>query len=131
MLLSQLLAPYVVIAETHDRHIRDLYLSSREVKPGALFFAYPGVNADGRNFIREAIDAGAVAIVEECEENSSVYPKVSIHALASNVVVISLPNVKDKVGPIAQIFYDYPAKNMQVIGVTGTSGKTSITYIMA
>lgn len=106
MRLSELLSPYITIKEGEDCEITNLALSSRDVKPGGLFFAYPGEKADGRDYINDAKRNGAVAIIAE-------------------------DNIQYKIGPIAQKFYHYPAKNMQIIGVTGTSGKTSVTNIIA
>ncbi|MES2205042.1 MAG: Mur ligase domain-containing protein, partial [Pseudomonadota bacterium] len=68
MLLSRLLAPYIAISENDDREITKLCLSSHGVTPGALFFAYPGEKADGRNYIEDAIKKGAVAIVAEKQD---------------------------------------------------------------
>jgi UDP-N-acetylmuramoyl-L-alanyl-D-glutamate--2,6-diaminopimelate ligase len=116
MKLSALLSDYVSIPESQDCEITSLCLSSRDAQAGALFFAYPGEKADGRNYIQDAINKGAVAIVLE-EKNGPLH--------------VSLKNLQHKIGPIAQKFYDYPAKNMQIIGVTGTSGKTSVTNIIA
>lgn len=145
MLLSKLLAAYSSIAEIDDREITHLCLSSLEVKPGALFFAYPGEKTDGRNYINDAIEKGAAAIV--AEENH--WPLVGAtggrpsQGSAPNSTwattggsplpptIIYLNNLQEKIGPIAQLFYDYPAKDMQIIGVTGTNGKTSIAYILA
>ncbi|MBP9727203.1 MAG: UDP-N-acetylmuramoyl-L-alanyl-D-glutamate--2,6-diaminopimelate ligase [Gammaproteobacteria bacterium] len=132
MLLSQLLAPYdIFLPETHDREIVHLCLSSREVKPGALFFAYPGEKADGRDYIADAIKNGAVAIIAEAINSDSCRGDRLVALVQDSVVIIYLNDVQQKIGPIAQMFYNYPAKNMQIIGVTGTSGKTSVTYILA
>ncbi len=131
MLLSRLLAPYISIPENQDREITSLCLSSYDVKPGALFFAYPGEKTDGRNYIEDAIEKGAVAIV--AEENH--WPLVGASGARPykrpNPLQVSLKNLQHKIGPIAQLFYHYPSKDMQIIGVTGTNGKTSVAYILA
>ena len=147
MQLSRLLAPYISIPESDDREITNLCLSSRDVKPGALFFAYPGEKTDGRNYIEDAIEKGAVVIV--AEDNSwplvgasgtrpSQGPVADLRRASAtspykrpNPLHVSLKNLQHKIGPIAQMFYGYPAKNMQIIGVTGTNGKTSVAYILA
>lgn len=123
MYLSQLLAPYISISPNDDREVTNLCLSSRDVKPGALFFAYPGEKADGRNYIQDAIKNGAVAVVAESTGQAQ--------GAAPTSTVIYLNDIQSKIGPIAQKFYDYPAKKMKIIGVTGTNGKTSVTYILA
>lgn len=122
MKLSELLEKYVVIPPSQDVEVTSLCLSSREVTPGALFFAYPGEKADGRGFINEAIRNGAVAVIAESENAGMSSWGGSIFHLFG---------VQHKIGPIAQKFYNYPAKAMKIIGVTGTSGKTSVTNIIA
>lgn len=143
MQLSQLLANYISIPPEHDRDITSLCLSSRDVTPGALFFACPGEKVDGRDFIEDAVKKGAVVIVAERRSDE----QLSLSATSRGPLVqwvsepkeldcsppllISFLDLKQKIGPIAQKFYDYPAKDMQIIGVTGTSGKTSVTNIIA
>lgn len=123
MQLSHLLAPYISISENDDREITQLCLSSYDVKPGSLFFAYPGEKTDGRNYIQDAIEKGAVAIIAETLEGQEQG--------AASPTVIYLNDVQHKIGPIAQMFYAYPSQEMQIIGVTGTNGKTSVAYILA
>ena len=138
MQLSQLLAPYCVIPKSHDRAITHLCLSSRDIKPGALFFAYPGEKADGRDFIDDAIKKGAAAIIQAAiEEPFFSREKVADRSdegetgVNGNTVIITLQNIKEKIGRIAQTFYHHPSRDMQIIGVTGTNGKTSVAYILA
>lgn len=119
MKLSDLLSDYGALGlSCGDPEITSLCLSSHEVTPGALFFAYPGEKADGRAYIAAAWQQGAAAIIAEA--GGDPMPGV-----------IYFSQVQAKIGPIAQKFYDYPAKNLTIIGVTGTSGKTSVTNILA
>ncbi len=147
MKLSELLSDYISISAAQDCEISSLSLSSRDVRSGALFFAYPGEKVDGRDFIEDALNQGAVAIVVESaigvagrlpswayyadQTERSIGSMCNISQQGQSACIISLPNVQHKIGPIAQKFYAYPAKNMQIIGVTGTSGKTSVTNIIA
>lgn len=152
MKLSVLLSDYIALPESQDCEITSLCLSSRDVQPGALFFAYPGEKVDGRDYIEDAIKKGAVAIVAENNHwpfvgASGARPPGSdadlTRATAGSPYKmpqseqpprhIFLDNLQYKIGPIARKFYEhgYPAKNMQIIGVTGTSGKTSVTNIIA
>jgi len=95
-----------------------LVSDSRRVKPGDVFFAYPGDAADGRNYIAGAIAAGAAAVVFD----SQGYEWDPAHGVAHRGV----PGLKKLAGPIAHAVLDQPDSGMFTAGVTGTNGKTSI-----
>ncbi len=90
---------------------------SKQVKKGYMFLAYPGESSDGRNFIAEAISAGALIILWESQNFD----------WREDWVVKNIPieNLRQKAGLIANYFYKNPSKKMWVVGVTGTNGKTS------
>jgi len=96
---------------------------SRKVQAGSLFLAYPGVHSDGRNYIAQAIAAGAAAIAWESRD--FVW---NPDWLVANVGV---PALKDQVGAIAAEFYGQPSQQLNMIGVTGTNGKTSVSQWIA
>jgi len=121
--LSDLLLNIVKISPNCGRLVTGITLDSRKVKQGDLFIACKGAVLDGRNFILDALSKGASAVL--CED---CLPEISLPADGSIVVV---PDLKRKIGLIAAKFYDYPAKKLTMIGVTGTSGKTSITQHLA
>jgi UDP-N-acetylmuramoyl-L-alanyl-D-glutamate--2,6-diaminopimelate ligase len=124
MRLSVLLKDYLTISPDDDRDIAGLALDSRAVKPGDLFFAYPGTHSDGRDYIQSARAKGAIAVVVEADnfiaENN--FPDLAI---------FKIPQLALEVGHIAARFYDYPSRHMQVIGITGTNGKTSCCHFIA
>lgn len=103
-----------------DMTILGLALDSRYVKPGDLFFACQGSHLDGRQFIAEAIQKGACAVI--AEENSASSP-------GSNVFYVK--NLNSHISEIAARFYDNPGHSLKIMGVTGTNGKTSCTYFFA
>lgn len=103
--------------------ITGLSQDSRHVKPGDLFFAYPGSQSDGRDFMDEAIKKGAAAILLEAKGMSTL-PLSAIPCLA-------VENLSAYLGPIAARFYGSPSQFIPVIGVTGTNGKTSCTHFLA
>lgn len=107
-----------------QQDITGLSLDSRQVQAGDLFFAYPGTYLDGRNFIQEAIQKGAHAVLSEVKGEMQVIWE-------EGVPVIAVPDLQQKLGQIAAKFYGYPANDMQIIGVTGTNGKTSCTHFIA
>ena len=105
----------------------DLYSDSRAIaatrKDGAVFFAYPGDEADGRNYIGHAIEAGAAAVVYEAadfEWNS-----------AWAVPHLAVDGLKMLAGPVAAAWYGRPDERMFTAAVTGTNGKTSCTQWLA
>lgn len=128
--LTALLKDICPVEATWDRAISGLSNNSRTVKPGDLFFAYPGAQADGRDFIQAAIEKGACAVLAEANEAS---PKMELRNGQANytVPVLFLSNVRAQISEIAARFYENPAQMMSVIGVTGTSGKTSCTQFIA
>jgi len=90
---------------------------SRRIKPGDIFFAYPGDAGDGRNFIETAIEQGAAAVVYD-PAGFSWKPEWKAVSLA-------VPMLKQQAGPIAHAFYAMPDSGMFTAAVTGTNGKTS------
>jgi UDP-N-acetylmuramoyl-L-alanyl-D-glutamate--2,6-diaminopimelate ligase len=90
---------------------------SRQVKPGDVFFAYPGAAGDGRDFVKAAIAQGAAAVVFD--------PTGFAWDAAWQVPHLALARLKQAAGPIAHSFYGMPDAAMFTVGVTGTNGKTS------
>ena len=96
---------------------------SRKVQPGALFLAYPGVHSDGRNYIAQAIQAGAIAVAWESSDFAWNPDWKVANAGASGL--------KDKVSEIAADYYGRPSQKLSMVGVTGTNGKTSVSQWIA
>lgn len=106
-----------------DVVVRELTLDSRKVRPGDLFFALPGLHSDGRTHIADAIDRGAAAIVYEAEG-----AEVQTSTAAAFVPVRHLA---EQLSAIAGRFYGEPSRNLRLVGVTGTNGKTSVSQLIA
>jgi UDP-N-acetylmuramyl-tripeptide synthetase len=96
---------------------------SRRVKPGSLFLAYPGTHSDGRDYIPQAIQAGAVGVVWENQG-------FTWHA-DWQVGNIGVNGLRAQVGQIAAEYYQHPSSQLTMIGVTGTNGKTSVSQWLA
>lgn len=94
-----------------------LVTDSRRVIPGAVFFAIPGLRTNGTFYIEEAIDRGAIAVVSESDR---VYPQTT---------TIQVENIRQVVARVAQAFYGAPDAKLELIGVTGTNGKTTVSYL--
>lgn len=120
MKLSQLFQDIQAIVNVADTEITGLCSDSRLVVKGDLFVALPGVHIDSHQFIEEAIAKGAAAIL--CTNN---------YTFDSPVPIICCSDVAKIAGMIASRFYGDPSKEMTLIGVTGTNGKTSTTHFIA
>ena len=96
-------------------------LDSRLVVPGDLFIAVKGTQTDGVQYIAQAIENGAVAILLEQELASADYA----------VPVIALPELSEYVSDIAGVFYGQPSQQMPVTAITGTNGKTTCSQLLA
>src|ERR1035441_8878958 len=97
-------------------------LDSRAVQPGDLYAALPGARAHGAVYCDEAVAAGAVAVLTD--------PDGRPQAAASGVPVFVLADPRAKLGEIACWVYGDPSSQLGLIGVTGTSGKTTSTYLI-
>ena len=118
--------------------ISNLVFDSREVTKDSLFFALPGIHANGNNYIPQAIEKGANAIVFQDELDHELQLKIAkaitkrqIEATVyeGNVnyfpVLIRVKDSRFAMAPISDYFYDSPSKKLVIIGVTGTEGKSS------
>jgi UDP-N-acetylmuramoyl-L-alanyl-D-glutamate--2,6-diaminopimelate ligase len=97
--------------------VLDLAYDARAVTPGALFFAVRGEHADGHDFAPEAVERGAVAIVVERE-------------LELPVPQIVVRDSRAAMAPAADAFFGEPTRELEVVGVTGTSGKTTTSHLL-
>lgn len=103
-----------------DVAITDVQIDSRKVAKGSLFVAVKGVAVDGHKFIIKATEQGAVAVV--CQ----VLPE----SRAENVTYIQTGDSAEAAGQIAHNFFESPSETMQLVGVTGTNGKTTIATLL-
>ena len=107
----------------HDLLIRELTLDSRNVRAGDLFLAVPGGKLDGREHIADALTRGAAAVAYEVD-GASVLPITS-------VPLIPVKGLAAQLSDIAGRFYGEPSHHLNLMGVTGTNGKTSVTQLVA
>ena len=122
MKISQLVAGMALISDEEDRLVTGLCSDSREMQAGNCFFALKGFRKDGRDFIPNALEKGASAIILDASIPYSQHLPVPL---------ILIPDLNEKLGEIAARFYQRPSEKMLMIGVTGTNGKTSITQFVA
>jgi UDP-N-acetylmuramoyl-L-alanyl-D-glutamate--2,6-diaminopimelate ligase len=103
--------------EAARTEISGLAYDSRAVAPGDLFFCVSGFRVDGHDFAAQAVRAGAAALVVE-------------RALELGVPEVRVDSVRAAMAPLAARFFGNPAADLQVLGVTGTNGKTTTTYLL-
>ncbi len=110
-----------------DLTISNLTLNSNDVAENSVFIALKGANHHGLNYAKAAIEKGAIAILFDSED-----VKLADEILAdSTVLKIPVENLAVNVGEIATRFYGNPSHKMNVIGITGTNGKTSCSQFLA
>jgi UDP-N-acetylmuramoyl-L-alanyl-D-glutamate--2,6-diaminopimelate ligase len=116
-------------AQIPDIDVALISCNSRENLRGGIFIAVKGAQADGHAFIQDALRRGAAAIVfDDARRLSSVMLKQG--AYADSVVFIQVPDSKKALTFLAEAFYGYPSKKLSVVGITGTNGKTTISYLV-
>ena len=110
------------VLEQHGRRdieITGLSTDSRRVKEGYLFIAVRGSSEDGHRYVADALRSGARAIVVE-------YPERTL----AGATIVRVPDTRNAVAQLASRFYDYPARSLNLIGITGTNGKTTTSYLL-
>jgi len=107
------------VATSHDI-VTGVEYDSRRVEPGRVFVALKGLHADGSSFVRQAIERGAVAIVSEQPA------PVDVHVAWARVI-----DARHALAILSSAFYGHPSAEMQVIGITGTNGKTTTAFLVA
>lgn len=99
--------------------VKDIAYHAAKVKPGSCFIAVQGHSADGHDFISEAVRRGAIMVVSE--------RPVEVPSTVTNVVV---HDARDALARLSSAYFSDPSLNMKLVGVTGTNGKTTITYML-
>lgn len=111
---------YKLLAGSLDTEITSLVYDSRKIKPGAVFVCIAGTVRDGHDFIPEMMEKGAVAFVVEREDIE----------LVEGFTYILVENTRIALAELAAAYFDYPAEKIKTIGITGTKGKTTTTYLV-
>lgn len=108
------------LAGDPDVAIEGLAYDSREVRPGYLFFAFPGLHADGHDYIGKAVASGAAAIVLERMPA----------AREPGVTYLRVADARAAMSSVAAAFFDHPSRRLKVVGVTGTEGKSTTVWLI-
>lgn len=118
----------------HGRGISGLCIDSRMIAPDMVFLAYPGAQVDGRDFVSEAIQKGASAILFDPDGLSQTQitnweAMCKTHPIAP--LLLSVSQLRSKLGDLAAAHFQYPSQQLNLIGITGTNGKTSCSTWLA
>jgi len=108
--------------ESRLPEIHHVVADSRQVEPGSLFVAVRGQRSNGHAYLQEAVERGALAVVIEESAGKPVLKK--------GISVIQVRDSRVALARLAERFYRYPASHLRVVGVTGTNGKTTVTYLI-
>lgn len=106
-----------------DELIQAVACDSRKVQPGTLFFALPGTKADGNTFVADAIAHGAVAIASSIARPHGIEPKITW-------IQISAGKERRALARAAANFFSHPADALKLVGITGTNGKTTTSFLI-
>jgi UDP-N-acetylmuramoyl-L-alanyl-D-glutamate--2,6-diaminopimelate ligase len=127
MKLSELVKDIAVSEIVGEREVEvtDIAYDSRKVKKGSLFVAMKGAQFDGHRFIVDAIGSGASAVA--VEDNGIVKDE---YFLSHHTTKLLVPSTRRALALLSAAFFEWPAKKLKIIGVTGTNGKTTSTYLL-
>ena len=100
-----------------ETEVTGISYNSKTTQKGDIFVCLVGENSDGHNFAKMAIDNGAVALMVE-------------RKLDFDIPQIKVESTRHQIADLAATFYDYPSKIINMIGVTGTNGKTTVTHLL-
>lgn len=113
-----------------EQEIQSICSDSRQLKAGSLFLALPGEKHQGIDYVSQAIEIGASAIV--CDACFAPIPeRIQVMAESNKIPIYVIPSLSTMLGTIAARFYHHPSQKLHIVGVTGTNGKSSITYFIA
>ena len=115
------LLPQANIKGSVEIFITSVTHDSRKVEPGTMFVCLTGAHVDGHEFVLDAVKRGAVAILAE---------KDLPQHITDSVTIIKVVSSREAMQTIVPFFFDYPSQKLRMIGITGTNGKTTTTYLI-
>jgi len=127
VILQELLVPLDIVKTHGDLHSEVIAITenSRDVRPGSVFVAIRGAHQDGHNFLSQAFAQGAVAVVVE----DRCFQNVAAETIAADSTLIHVHNSRKALGVLASKLHGMPSRQLKMVGVTGTNGKTTVTHL--
>ena len=113
---------YTLLQGSLETEVRDVIYDSRRIAPETMFVCMVGAVTDGHKYIPDAIDKGASVIVLEREEEAAQIPE--------NITVLKVASARLALALMSAALFDHPARKLVTIGLTGTKGKTTTTYMI-
>ena len=113
---------YTLLQGSLETEVRDIIYDSRKIAPETMFVCMVGAVTDGHKYIPDAIDKGASVIVLEREEEAAQIPE--------NITVLKVESARLALALMSAALFDHPARKLVTIGLTGTKGKTTTTYMI-
>ena len=110
---------YTLLQGSLEQDITEVIYDSRKAVPGCIFLCLPGAVTDGHKYIPDVLEKGAVALVVEQDVK-----------VPENITVLKVDNSRVALAELAAAWYGHPAEKLTTIGVTGTKGKTTTTYMI-
>ena len=117
-------------ANLTDRDIESIHHRAQEVLPGGMFVAIKGQTADGHEFMHQALQKGAAAVVAQKEPPQPYLNQCLAQAEQTQPIMIRVADTRMAMADLAARFYGEPSDNMILIGITGTNGKTTVAYLI-
>ena len=113
---------YAVVQGESDVEVSDIVYDSREMREGTVFVCMTGAVNDGHRYIREAVEKKAAAIVVE--------KTVELPEIPEGITVLQVHSTRKALAHMSAAYFGYPDRKLTTIGVTGTKGKTTTTYMI-
>lgn len=121
---------YDIICGPDTMEISSVVYDSRKVTSGSLFVCVCGFVSDGHRYISQALDKGAAAILIQGSQDILTVPDLIKMASAKNAAVLSTPDTRRGLAHVSAAFFAHPSRKLNLLGITGTKGKTTTSYMV-
>ena len=120
----------IITGTIPEKQIASVEFDSRKVIPGSIFVAVKGFNSDGHSFIKQALSQGASMIVTDADDCPYSDEELKAMAEETGACIVSVKDTRRECAKLARSFYDCPESKLKMIGITGTKGKTTVSFMV-